>query len=270
MAVLSARGTEIAYDEYPAGADGGEPLLCLHETATSGEAWKPLAGALAGRMRLVAPDRRGWRHSPPPQDYRATTVPEQAEDAAVLLEELGLAPAALCGAGIGAAIALCLTLARPELVSGAVLIEPPLLAFLPAATEVLSDNRLALSETASDGGSRAALDLCLSGELEALAPGTDRLPVELTAPARERSGTLFAELGAVPAWALPLTALGGAERPATIVISSGTPRLVAEAARMLAVRLAGSELLELPGDRGPAELSAPEEIAAAVSAPGGG
>lgn len=266
MPGLRLRGVEVAY--FNEGE--GEPLLCLHETATSGEAWKPLAAALAGRMRLVAPDRRGWRGSSPPPDYRATTIPEQAEDAAALLDELGHAPATLCGAGIGAAVALCVTLTRPELVTGAVLVEPPLLAFSEAATNVLSDDRLALADAARDGGADAALELCLSGELEALAPGTDRLPAELTAPARERPATLFAELGSVPAWALPLSALGAAERPATIVISSGTPRLVAEAARALAARLAGSELRELADDRGPAHLSAPEELVGAVSEPGGG
>ena len=76
-----------------------------------------------------------------PTGYRRTTVEEQSEDAAALIESAAEAPAVVCGAGLGAVIALDLLLRRPELVSGAVLIEPPLLALVPAATEALSEDR---------------------------------------------------------------------------------------------------------------------------------
>ncbi|MFN2611906.1 MAG: alpha/beta fold hydrolase, partial [Solirubrobacterales bacterium] len=108
-------------------------LLCLHQTGASSAEWRPLGEALGGRARLLAPDRLGWAEAELPEGYRATTIHEQAEDAASRLSGPGNRPAIACGAGIGAAIALDLLLGHPELVSGAVLIEPPLLAFSTAA-----------------------------------------------------------------------------------------------------------------------------------------
>src|SRR5205085_8299408 len=96
-------------------------------------------------------------------DYRRTTVEEQSEDAAVLLESLGAAPALVCGAGLGAVIALDLLLRRPELVTGAVLIEPPVLALLPEATAALSDDRIALRDAFNERGAHGAVNAYLSG-----------------------------------------------------------------------------------------------------------
>ena len=47
-------------------------------------------------------------------------------------------------------IALDLLLRRPELVAGTLLIEPPLLQLLPAATEALSEDRRRLEIAAGD------------------------------------------------------------------------------------------------------------------------
>ncbi|MGZ5376172.1 MAG: alpha/beta fold hydrolase [Solirubrobacterales bacterium] len=256
MARLAARGAELEVSVEGAGT----PLLCLHETGTGAAAWRPLAAALGDRWQLIAPDRRGWAGSLPPPDYRATTVEEQAEDAVAVLESLNAAPALLCGAGLGAVAALDLLIGRPELALGAVLIEPPLLAFSAAATERLSADRVALSAAVQEGGPAAAVELCLSGALEALAPGTGRLAPELTAPARESPAALFAELGAVPGWSIPGREIAGSRLPARVVVSAGTPPLVREASESLAGRLGAAELRRLDG-QGPAHLDAPGELA---------
>ena len=75
-------------------------------------------------FRAIAYDRRGWGGSSEPDDYRRTTIEEQSEDAAALIEAIADDPAVVCGAGLGAVIALDLLLRRSELVSAAVLIEP--------------------------------------------------------------------------------------------------------------------------------------------------
>lgn len=238
-------------------------LLCLHETAASSAEWQPLGAALGNRARLLTPDRLGWAVEEPPEGYRATTIHEQAEDAVALLADPGNRPAIACGAGIGAAIALDLLLGHPELVCGAVLIEPPLLAFSTAATAALSQDRVVLEEAVREGGAAAGVELYLSGRLAALGPGAERLPPQLTEIARRRPPALFAELGAVPGWSLPFGALGSVEGPSLIVLSAGTPPLVREASAALAGRLAGSEQLELPG-AGPAHIDAAPQLADAV------
>ena len=124
----------------------------------------------------------------------------------MLLESLGAVPAVVCGAGLGAVIALDLIMRRSELVSGAVLVEPPLMALLPEATEALSDDRQALQDARGrprrGGRGRASTS-----------PGRCRrarrrrragCPPSLTADARERPAILFAELGAAAGWSMPL------------------------------------------------------------------
>jgi pimeloyl-ACP methyl ester carboxylesterase len=254
--MLTANGVELSHRVRGEGV----PLLCVHETATGGAAWEPLAEALGDRMRLVVYDRRGWGGSTSPQDYRRTTIEEQSEDAAALIDRLGGEPAVLCGAGLGAVVALDLLLRRPALALGAVIIEPPLLAFLPTATEALAEDRLALERALAEKGVEGAVELYLSGELTALGSGAERLPPELSAPARGRPATLFAELGAVAAWTM-LARLASCERRSFAVVCSSTPPLVSQAAGALSERLAGCELRALGAGAAPPQISDPGAVA---------
>ena len=74
------------------------------------------------------------------------------------------------------------------------------------------------------------IDLYLSGALPALGAEVSRLPAELTAPARERPGSVIAELGISPGWRVPLPRLAAAERPSAIVTAPSTPPLLRDAA----------------------------------------
>lgn len=241
MQTLAARGVELAWSER----GRGEPVLLIHETAVGSAAWEPVAAALAepasgAGARAIRFDRRGWGASSVPDGYRRTTVEEQSEDAAALLEHLDAAPAVLAGAGIGAVIALDLLLRRPELVAGAALVEPPLLALVPSATERLSAD---LDHLAQSGGrgTEALVELYLLGGLGALGAGAERLPAELGAAARERPASLIAELGAVPAWGMAPLRLEHAGRPVLVITSESTPALLAAAAEALAGRLPGGD-----------------------------
>jgi pimeloyl-ACP methyl ester carboxylesterase len=241
-------------------AGHGEPVLCIHETGASAEVWRPLAEALGQRARTIAYDRRGWGRSGAPEPYLRTTVHEQSEDAARLLEQSGASAAILCGAGLGAVAALDLLLRRRELARGAVLIEPPLLAFMEEATERLSQDGGALRDAVGGGGPAAGVELYLSGELAALGAGAERLPRTLTAPAREGPLSLFAELATVPSWPLPLAAMAQNRVPARIVISESSPRPLRHAAAELAGRLGRAEVRELDGE-GPAHVADPRDLA---------
>jgi pimeloyl-ACP methyl ester carboxylesterase len=219
-----------------------------------------VAGVLTSDARAIAYDRRGWGDSTVPDGYRRTTIEEQSEDAAVLLESLDAGPAVACGAGLGAVIALDLLLRRPELLSGAVLIEPPVISLVPEATEALSEDRLALEEAYRERQAHGAVSLYLSGALQVLSAEVDRLPTALTADTRERPPILFAELGSAASWTMPLVRLAGAEVPSVIVTASSTPPLVAAASEALAVRLSGSDTRELDASHVPPHIGAPAAI----------
>jgi pimeloyl-ACP methyl ester carboxylesterase len=256
MPTLSVRGVEIAWSER----GEGRPVLLIHETAAAGAIWDPVAMALSKRARAIAYDRRGWGGSSAPEDYRRTTVEEQSEDGAALIEAVADSPAVVCGAGFGAVIALDLLLRRADIVSAGVLIEPPLLQLLPAATEALSDDRRQLEAVA--GATDGMIDLYLSGGLAALGPGVSRLPEPMAAEARRRPASVLAELGIAAAWRMPLPRLAGAERRSAIVTSESTPRLLRDAGEALAGRLAGSSGREVESGGGLPHVGAAAELAA--------
>lgn len=260
MPALEARGVELNWNE----SGDGPPVLLVHETATGSRAWGPVAGALTAGARVIVYDRRGWGESSVPDGYRRTTIEEQSEDAAVLLESLEAEPAVVCGAGLGAVIALDLVLRRPKLLTGAVLIEPPVIGLVPEATEALSEDRLALEEAYRERRADGAVGLYLSGGLQVLSAEADRLPTSLTADARERPPILFAELGCAAGWSMPLVRLAGAEVPSLIVTAPSTPPLISAAAEALAVRLSASDTREVETAHGPPHLGAPREVAESI------
>jgi pimeloyl-ACP methyl ester carboxylesterase len=256
MPVLEARGVELAWSERGEGL----PVLLVHETATTGTVWDRLAESLAPRAHAIAYDRRGWGDSSVPDDYRRTTVEEQSEDAAALLSSVADGPAVVCGAGLGAVIALDLLIREPEAVAGAVLIEPPLFQLLPLATEALSEDRSRL-ELAASGG-EDVIGLYLGGGLPALGPGITRLPDQLTSAGRDRPASLVAELGIAAAWRMPLQRLASAGRPSAVVTAASTPPLVRDASSALAERLARASAREVESGEAPPHLGAADEVAA--------
>ena len=259
MPTLDARGVQLAWSER----GQGSPVLLIHETAATGAVWDPLGEALATEFRAIAYDRRGWGESSEPDDYRRTTVEEQSEDAAAVLEAAADEPAVVCGAELGAVIALDLLLRRSELVSAALLIEPTLLQLTPIATEALSQDRHRIEIAA--GNRENVIDVYLSGGLPALGPGVTRMPEAAGAAARARPRSVMAELGIPAAWRMPLPQLARADRPSAIVTSDSTPPLLRSAAESLAARLGESTLREVSSPQAPPQIGAAAEVAAIVA-----
>lgn len=150
---VEGAGVELAVSERGA----GPAVLFVHGLMAGADGWRPALEALAPVARAIAYDRRGHGSSGAPDPYRRTTVAEQAEDAAALLRGLGATPALLCGADLGALVCLDLLRRHPDLVRGAVLIAPPLYAFVPQATEVLAAERARLELALRESGPGAAV-----------------------------------------------------------------------------------------------------------------
>jgi pimeloyl-ACP methyl ester carboxylesterase len=256
MPVLQARGIELAWREL----GEGPPVLLIHEMAASAEVWEPLAEAISSDGRAISYDRRGWGSSSAPDGYRRTTVEEQSEDGAALIEAIDAGPVVVCGAGTGAVLALDLLLRRPELVRGAVLIEPPVLQLLPIATEALSDDRHRIEKATASGES--VIDLFLSGGLTALGSGVARLPDDVRSAARAHTAGLIAELGLAAGWRLPLPGMAEIDAPSVVLTSASTPALLRDAAAALGQRMRGAESRQLDSGELPPHLGAPDEVAA--------
>ena len=101
----------------------GSPVLLLHGVTDNGRCWGRTATALAATHDVVLLDQRGHGHSSAPESgYELTNL---ADDAAGLIDALGIGQAAVVGHSLGARVALTLAAAHPALVSRLVLEDPP-------------------------------------------------------------------------------------------------------------------------------------------------
>ncbi|HVW44157.1 MAG TPA: alpha/beta hydrolase [Amycolatopsis sp.] len=114
MPFADVNGIKIAYDDI----SSGEPVLLVMGTAASGRVWHlhQVPALAAAGYRVVTFDNRGV--SPVEDDF---TISDLVADTAELIEHLGIGPCRLVGTSMGAQVAAELALARPDLVSQAVL-----------------------------------------------------------------------------------------------------------------------------------------------------
>jgi len=231
LATIEGAGVELAYVERGA----GEPILLVHGIAADSKSWESTQEALASRARTIAYDRRGYGGSGAPEPYERTTVSEQAEDAVALLHARDAAPAILCGADLGALVCLDLLVRHAPLARAAVLIDPPLYAFVAAATEALSRERVVLEQALRAGGRGAAVDAYL------VARGCDE--AARAARARARPGTFFADYGALASWPVARRELRAITAPLVVIRSERAAPHDHDAAEALVALVPGARLV---------------------------
>jgi pimeloyl-ACP methyl ester carboxylesterase len=208
----------------------GRPLLVIHDIASDAADVAELAGALADRARVITYDRRGYGGSGAPQTYEATTVHEQAQDAACVLAQLAAEPAAVCGLGLGALVALDLATRHAERVDGLVLVDPPLFAFVAEAAEALSRERFALEEALREGGPELAVARWLG-------PGAEAGRVER---ARVAHRAFFADLAGIASWPVTRGGLRALAGETVVLTGPDSPAHVVAAADAVAGLLPGA------------------------------
>ena len=147
---LEAHGFSLAYEER----GEGPTTLFVHGIGCDRHVWRDVHF----EGRAVVYDRRAYGESGAPEPYGATSVEEQAEDAVQLLGE----PAVVVGHSLGALVALDLMRRRPELVTSAVVAEPPLLWLLEGGSEGVAELREAVEEGARTEGAAGAVSACMA------------------------------------------------------------------------------------------------------------
>jgi acetyltransferase/esterase len=119
--MINLNGVDLYYEVW---GDGPSILLIPGMGGDSGF-YFTFAKKLAEQYRVVTYDRRGFSRSyPPPTGWTRTTMPEQAEDAAQLIKNLGIKPVIVFGSDVGALVALELVINHPQLVTKAILHDP--------------------------------------------------------------------------------------------------------------------------------------------------
>jgi esterase len=243
----------------------GPPALLLHGVGNYGRYWDLFARAIAGRLRLVAPDARGHGDSAAPQDGYAAA--DFVEDAVAVLDAYGIDAALVVGHSMGGHHAIALAADRPQRVAGLVVVD--------AGPEALREGaerarRLSLERPTSFESQDAALDY-----LRATSPGYD------DAVYAGRLTWLFRREGARLVWrssghalahifAAPREAgsewdrLRRVQAPALVVRGTRSPVLAADVARRMVASLQRGALLELDAGHNVA-LDRPAELAEAVA-----
>jgi pimeloyl-ACP methyl ester carboxylesterase len=163
---VEANGLNTWYDER----GGGDPLILLHGGLTDSRDFTGNFDALAGRFRLLLPERRGHGHTadvPGP-----ITVEAMAQDTIAFVEKIVGGPVRLAGYSAGAIVALSVAVRRPDLVDRLVLI-----------SGAFQHNGVILRPTA-DAAPPAPL---LSAYAEVSPDGADHFPVVIAKIARSAS-----------------------------------------------------------------------------------
>jgi pimeloyl-ACP methyl ester carboxylesterase len=258
-ALVEAGGVELAVEDRGA----GNAVVFVHGTATDRSVWRETVEALGEGVRSIVYDRRAYGASGAPEPYGGTTVGEQADDLASLVESLGAQPAVLCGHELGALACLDVMLRHPRLVRAAVLVEPSMLWLSPAGTDAVATLREVVEKAALDRGPGGAVDAFLEavdGRGALVRLGEDRLDAVRAAPR-----AFAADLGAAASWPAGRRELRRIATAVTVISGDRSAPVRREAAATLARLLPSAELVELPAGHFP-QLDAPAALAAAIAA----
>ncbi|HEY1177722.1 MAG TPA: alpha/beta hydrolase [Phytomonospora sp.] len=112
----------LAFHTRTWGPVDAEPLLLLHGVSADGSAWDPVVAALSDRWRVHVPDMRGHGRSSWPGEYSFELM---RDDVLALMDALGLPSAAVAGHSMGGVAGYLAATAKPERVTGLVLVETP-------------------------------------------------------------------------------------------------------------------------------------------------
>ena len=247
MSGLIDTGTTKLYHEV---RGSGPPLLLVTGGTGDADDWAAVAPALADGCTVVTYDRRGMSRSPRPDGWTATSIPEQADDAAALLRALALDPTVVVGHSGGASIAAGLVLRHPELVRHAVLYEAPLLAVVAEGAAVVAGFRAVVDLAMAEGGPRLAMERFM--RLNAGDDAFDRLLASVTPAELDRvlgNGPVLFELelpmyaGFVP----DREAMRASGVPLTVAVGADSRDTWFGAASAWLAAGTGAELVELPG-----------------------
>jgi pimeloyl-ACP methyl ester carboxylesterase len=239
-----ANGAKLYYERQGAGP---AVLFIAGSTGDAGN-FSRTAALLADEFTLVTYDRRGNSRSPRPAGWTTTSVGEQADDAAALINVLNIAPAVVFGASAGGLIALDLVIRYPQLVRACVLQEPSIFFVLHDPAAELSARRAILAEGLRLGGPREAVK-ALMRHLNDDAVFS-AIPTDILERMLSNAETIISiEVPGFAGWRLQFADLERLKVPMTLLVAGDTLPIYKAATDWLAKQI-GVEPITVPGRHG--------------------
>lgn len=247
MTIANVNGIRLFYEIT---GSGRIPVVLVHGSWSSHRNWDLVVPGLAESFRVVTYDRRG--HSDSGRSAGQGSVREDVADLAMLLEQLGLAPAFVAGNSFGASIALRLAADRPDLLQGVIAHEPPLFGLLvddPRFAPILEEvgRRVgAVVERIARGDHAGAAEQFV--ETVALGPGSwVQLPPANQRTMIDNAPTFLDETNDSEALTLDLTGVREFDRPVLLTSGEQSPPTLAPVIRKLAEALPRAEVVTFEG-----------------------
>lgn len=244
-----------------------DPVLLLHGQPGAASDWEALRAAIGDGARTIAIDRPGWDGRSPAMDLAGN-----AAAALATLDRLGVARATVVGHSLGAAVAAWLAGIAPERVGRLVLIAPAAnreslskVDYLLAAPVV---GRAASVAAMSGGGLGLSVRSLRRRVAKALALDDRYLQDAarmLRAPAAWR-GFVIEQRALVRQLPALEERLGAISVPTTIISGTSDHVVPIGAARRLARRIPGAELVEIEGAGHLVHVQRAERLAKIIAA----
>jgi esterase len=215
--VAHVNGIRLYYEERGEGAT----IACIHGGGSSAVMWEEAVEELARLGRVIAYDRRGCTRSERPEPYERTSVAEQADDAAALLDALAATPAVVIGRSYGGTVAVELALRYRDRVRALVLLEGDALGLSPAGLEWTRAVRDRLRQVAAQEGVDAVYQALID---EVVGEGVwDSFPDEVRQILSRNGPALLAELHYVDEAMPDAAAFAAIDKPVLLVAASESP-----------------------------------------------
>ena len=258
MSTLSVNGVRLHVQTTGA---GDVPLVMVHGSWASHQAWDFVVPRLAEHFRVVTYDRRGHSRSERPDEQGS--VRQDVADLAALIEQVGSGHAWVVGNSFGAAITLRLVGERPDLLRGVVVHEPPLLGVLagdPAATpllETIQQHVMTVVQLIAAGDHAGAAEQFV--DTVALGPGSwAQIPPDDRRTLVENAPTFLDETRDPEALAFDPAVLNGFAGPVLLTVGDQSPPMFAPVVAKIAAAAPRIQVRTLHGMGHVPQLTAPD------------
>jgi 3-oxoadipate enol-lactonase len=251
--MIPIRGAEL----FVVDEGAGPAIVFVHGMCGDADVWTDQAGRFSNDHRCVRYDRRGHTRSSLGEGVERT-VELHADDAASLIDKLGLAPALLVGSSGGARIGIDVARRYPDLLRGAVLSEPALIALADdSGASFMASVRPAVEAATTPQSAVDAFFGVVDPELWATAPE------ERKRAYRANHVELLGDL-LMPRYAPSADELAAIHVPIRFLLGERSLPVFGQIVRRLAAEIPGAELLEVPGASHATYATNPDAFESAV------